>query len=137
MASTDNNGRYAVGYRKPPRHRRFTKGQSGNHGGRPRGMTTGRATALALKELYRPVHVKEGDKVTRMPAIQAVLRSQVNIAAKGNTAAQRALFEIAYAIEKALATQFLARKADEPISDIEAARRIAAALRKLAPDKGV
>jgi hypothetical protein len=72
-----------------------------------------------------------------MPAIQAVLRSQVNIAAKGNTAAQRALFEIAYAIEKALATQFLARKADEPISDIEAARRIAAALRKLAPDKGV
>jgi hypothetical protein len=41
---------HEVGYRKPPAHSRFRKGQSGNPGGRPRGMTAGRATALALKE---------------------------------------------------------------------------------------
>ena len=27
---------YEVGYRKPPRHTQFQKGQSGNPGGRPR-----------------------------------------------------------------------------------------------------
>jgi hypothetical protein len=46
---------HKVGYRKPPVHSRFRKGQSSNPGGRPRGMTAGRATALALKEAYRSV----------------------------------------------------------------------------------
>jgi hypothetical protein len=42
---------HKVGYGKPPVHTRFSKGQSGNPGGRPRGMTAGRATALAQGEL--------------------------------------------------------------------------------------
>jgi hypothetical protein len=33
------------------------------------------ATALALKEAYRPIAVRERGKVTILPAIQAVLRS--------------------------------------------------------------
>ena len=86
---------YEVGYGRPPVHTRFAKGKSGNAGGRPRGITPGRATALALKEIYRPVTVREGDKVIKMPAIQAVLRSQVALAAKGNGPAQRALLETA------------------------------------------
>ena len=50
---------------------------SGDPGGRPHGMTAGRATALVLKEAYRAVNVREGDKFITLPAIQAVLRSQV------------------------------------------------------------
>jgi hypothetical protein len=38
-----------VGYARPPAHTRFRKGQSGNPGGRPRGMTAGRAKALHSK----------------------------------------------------------------------------------------
>ena len=75
MTSPENKlpaDKHKVGYRKPPVHTRFRKGQSGNPGGRPRGMTAGRATALALKEAYRPVNVREGDKVITLPAIQAV-----------------------------------------------------------------
>ena len=128
---------YAVGYRKPPAHTRFRSGRSGNPGGRPRGMTAGRATALALKELYRPVTVREGDKLIKLPAIQAVLRSQVALAAKGNGPAQRALFEIARAIERELAAQIAANDAvrgKPPMADLEAARRIAAALTKVARD---
>jgi hypothetical protein len=68
---------YEVGYGRPPTHTRFSKGHSGNPGGRPRGITPGRATALALKELYRLVTVREAGKVLRLPAIQVVLRSQV------------------------------------------------------------
>ena len=51
---------YKMGYGKPPVQTRFRKGTSGNAGGRPRGMTAGRANALALKEAYRLVTVREG-----------------------------------------------------------------------------
>jgi hypothetical protein len=129
----DNPRNYPVGYGKPPVHTRFKKGQSGNPGGRPRGISHGRAMALALKKFYRPVTVREGNKVTKMPAIQAVLRSQVALAAKGNAAAQRALLETVYAIERELASQAAAiGLAKTPTSDLDAARRIAAALLKVA-----
>jgi hypothetical protein len=125
---------YAIGYGKPPVHTRFRKGRSGNPGGRPRGITAGRATALALKELYRTVPVREGDKLIKMPAIQAVLRSKVALAAKGNGPAQRALIEIARALEKEHAAEMAGKggRAKGPISDLEAARRIVAALTKVA-----
>jgi len=37
---------YKVGCGNPPRHKQFHKGQSGNPGGRLRGITAGRANAL-------------------------------------------------------------------------------------------
>ena len=117
------------GYGKPPVHTRFSKGKSGNPGGRPRGLTAGRATALALKEAYRLVSVKEGDKVITLPAIQAVLRSQVALAAKGNGLAQRTVIEAIQAIEREIAAHVAAKEralADTPaMSDLELARRIA------------
>jgi hypothetical protein len=75
-----------VGYGKPPRRTRFRKGQSGNPGGRARGVTAGRAKTLALKEAYRMVRVKVGEGIVFLPAIQAILRGQVALAAKGNGA---------------------------------------------------
>jgi hypothetical protein len=120
---------FEVGYGKPPVRTRFRKGQSGNPGGRPRGMTAGRAKALALKEAYRMVSMKAGDNVIRLPALQAILRSQVALAAKGNGPAQRAVIEAVQAIEREAAAQAAAEirdKANErPMSDIEVARRIA------------
>jgi hypothetical protein len=75
---------YKVGYGKPSSKTRFRKGISGNPGGRPRGMTAGRAKKLALREAYRPITVREGEKVRRLPIIQAVIRQQARSAAKGN-----------------------------------------------------
>ncbi len=68
---------YEVGYGKPPPHWRFRKGQSGNPGGRPRGMSGGRAMKLVVKEAYRMVRVKEGDRVLSIPALAAVVRSLI------------------------------------------------------------
>jgi hypothetical protein len=125
---------YKVGYRKPPAHTRFSKGKSGNPGGRPRGLTAGRATALALKEAYRLVSVKEGDKVITLPAIQAVLRSQVALAAKGNGLAQRTVIEAIQAIEREIEAHVAAKEralANTPaVSDLELARRIAFVLER-------
>jgi Family of unknown function (DUF5681) len=63
-------------------------------------MTAGRANMLVLKEVYRPVTVREGDKILTLPAIQAVLRSMVAVAAKGNGPVQRFLIEVIQAIER-------------------------------------
>ena len=122
-------GDFEVGYGKPPLRTRFSKGQSGNAGGRPRGMTAGRAKALALKEAYRMVNVKAGDRIIALPALQAILRSQIALAAKGNGPAQRAVIEAVQAIEREVAAQAAAETKDKanerPMSDIEVARRIA------------
>jgi Family of unknown function (DUF5681) len=121
---------YEVGYGKPPQRTQFRKGRSGNRGGRPRGVTAGRAKALALKEAYRMVRVKVGDSIVSLPAIQAILRGQVALAAKGNGPAQRAVIEKVQAIEQELALEAAAEAAEtkateKPIPDRELARRIA------------
>ena len=120
---------HEIGYGKPPLRSRFQKGQSGNPSGRPRGMTAGRVKALALKEAYRMVRVKEGDSIVTLPAIQAILRGQLALAAKGNGPAQRAVIEAIRAIEQDIATQVAAREsceAESPkMSALDLARRIA------------
>jgi hypothetical protein len=91
---------YEVGYGKPPVHTRFRKGQSGNPSGRPKRNSTERAKEIALQEAYRLVPVRDGDKIVKMPAIQAVHRSQIALAAKGNGPAQRAVLRVVQAIEQ-------------------------------------
>ena len=88
-----------VGYGKPPIHSRFRKGQSGNPTGKRRHREAEPAEALIRQEAYRLLTIREGDKVTRMPALQAVFRSQITSAAKGNVAAQRAVVKAVQDIE--------------------------------------
>jgi hypothetical protein len=90
---------YQVGYGKPPRHAQFRKGKSGNPGGRPRRPVTEGAKALALQEAYRTITVKEGGRAFALPAIQAILRSQIELAANGNVQAQRAVLAAIQTIE--------------------------------------
>ena len=88
-----------VGYGKPPVHSRFRKGQSGNPTGKRRHGETERAQKLIREEAYRLLTIREGDKVTRIPALQAVFRSQIASAAKGNVSAQRAVVKVVQEIE--------------------------------------
>jgi|SRR5215831_5077821 len=83
-----------VGYGRPPVHSRFRKGQSGNPTGKRRHGEAERAQALIWKEAYRSLTLREGDKLTRMPALQAVARSLMTCAVKGNIAAQRAVVKL-------------------------------------------
>jgi hypothetical protein len=86
-------GSTPVGYGKPPVHTRFRKGRSGNPTGKRRHGNAERAQALIWEEAYRLLTVREGGAVKKMPALQAVLRSQITAAAKGNVAAQRAVIK--------------------------------------------
>lgn len=119
-------GVYEVGYGKPPLATRFRKGRSGNPRGRPRGSGRARASRLALAEAYRIVSVREGDRTIRMPALQAVLRAHIALAAKGNGPAQRALLQAVQAIESEVAAwDEPPRTPPLPMSVRERARRTA------------
>jgi hypothetical protein len=50
--------------------------------------------AMALDEATRPVTVREGDKVSEIPAMQALLRTMFRAAAQGDTKAGRQLLEV-------------------------------------------
>jgi ribosomal protein L17 len=83
-----------VGYGRPPVHSRFRKGQSGNPSGKRRHSEAERAEALIRQELYRSLTLREGDKLTKMPALQAMARSLMTCAVKGNVAAQRTVVKL-------------------------------------------
>ncbi len=81
---------YEVGYGKPPRHTQFRKGQSGNPGGRPpRPPVLERANEMMLEEAYRMVEMKVDGNPVPLEALRAVVRSQFELALKGNYRAQR------------------------------------------------
>ena len=91
-------------YRNPPIEHRFRKGVSGNIKGRPRKKRAfvstkvdgqpgigfeDRIKSLAIEEAYRLITIREGDRVERIPVIQAILRKVAVAAANGNTRAQQ------------------------------------------------
>ena len=98
---------YAVGYGKPPKASRFKPGTSGNPGGRPKG--SGRAKpadvvveqmkALVLEEAYRPIQIRDGDKLVELPLVRAVVRSLGLNAAKGQHRSQTTLLDLVTAVE--------------------------------------
>jgi hypothetical protein len=86
---------YEVGYGKPPRQSRFQKGKSGNPSGSKRKVVDNveRTKQIILSEAYRLIPVRDGDKVTKVPAIAAIFRAQMQLAVKGNGPAQRAVLK--------------------------------------------
>src|SRR5258707_9986005 len=105
MPSTKDRRTASNNYRKPPVAHQFVKGTSGNPNGRPRkkvqpgfgalgGGIADRLGAMALDEAIRPVTVREGDKVSEIPAMQALIRTMFRAAAQGDTKAGRQLLEV-------------------------------------------
>lgn len=120
MSSHEEESQGDVGYGKPPKQHRFKKGQSGNPRGRPKkpkvpkgqGLDFGTqpANILLMEEAYRTVALREGDRVIRLPAIQAVFRAMNVAALKGNRFAQRTFAELVQNIEdqdRKLRTEFV------------------------------
>jgi Family of unknown function (DUF5681) len=81
------------------------EGKSGNPKGRPRkkavagfsalgGGIADRFGTMALDEATRPITVREGDKVSEMPAMQALIRTIFRAAAQGDTRAASRLLDV-------------------------------------------
>lgn len=98
---------YEVGYKRPPRHTQFQKGQSGNPRGRPRGSRNKlpsfgneRLNTIIKEEAYRQVEITEQGKKITMPIAQLALRSLATKAAKGDHRSQRLITELVSTIER-------------------------------------
>jgi hypothetical protein len=94
---SDQNGDYEVGYRKPPRHTRFNKGQSGNPKGRPGGAKN--LSTLLSEALNEPVIVAENGGRRTISKRQAIIKQLVNQSAKGDWRATKLLLDIQLDIE--------------------------------------
>ena len=86
----DKEPDYDVGYRKPPRHTRFTKGQSGNPRGRPPGA----------KNLNETVIVSENGGRRKVTKRQAIVTQLVNRSATADFRAIKILLDIVRDIER-------------------------------------
>jgi uncharacterized protein (UPF0216 family) len=74
--SDDDQLDYKVGYKKPPLHTRFQKGQSGNPRGRPRGSKN--LSTLLTDALNEPVVVTEDGKRRKISKRELGIRQLVN-----------------------------------------------------------
>jgi len=67
---------YVVGYRKPPLHTRFKKGESGNVRGRPKGARN--LAGVLERELNAPVTINENGQRKTITKFEAVIKLLVN-----------------------------------------------------------
>jgi Family of unknown function (DUF5681) len=87
------NPKYAVGYGRPPEHSRFKKGRSGNPAGRHGDAQNERGWRLLWQEANRKLMLREGDRIEKLTAIRAAIRSLFVSAAKGKTAALKMVLQ--------------------------------------------
>jgi Family of unknown function (DUF5681) len=105
-APPDPAADYEVGYRKPPEHTRFQKGQSGNSMGRPKGsrnkipdMKDERLKGIILEEAYRDIRVRDGERSVTLPVIRAAVRTLANKGLKGETRSLKGFMALVQEVE--------------------------------------
>jgi len=81
-----------VGFRRPPVHSRFKKGQSGNPKGRPRGSEN--MVLLLRKILNKKVTVREGNKILKLTQFEAMMGNLSVKAMKGEPKAIKLVLEL-------------------------------------------
>lgn len=89
MASDQNDGGAGAGYRRPPRHTQFKKGQSGNPRGRPKSVTSFKSDLAA--ELREKLVLTENGKERRITKQRAFIKTLTAAAIRKDIRAVNAL----------------------------------------------
>ena len=80
---------YAVGFGRPPEYAQFKPGQSGNPKGRS--PQSRNFKTMVNKVLGEQVQIREGGQIRRMPKIEALFRTMMSRAFKGDPKAMASL----------------------------------------------
>ncbi len=83
---------YAVGYGRPPEHTRFKPGRSGNPKGRPKRHRNLRTIVEAI--LNERIRIREGERTRDVPRLEALVRTILDRALKGDPRAVNALMAL-------------------------------------------
>jgi hypothetical protein len=78
-------GSYDVGYGKPPKEFQFKPGNKANQRGRPKGSRNRKAVIEEV--LFEPISVREGDKIRKIPVLEAIIKKMANKALMGDNKA--------------------------------------------------
>jgi hypothetical protein len=81
MADDPSRPEYEVGYRRPPRHTQFKKGQSGNPKGRPKGSKN--FESMVVCELNELMNIRENGRLKRISKLRLSAKQVANAAAAG------------------------------------------------------
>ncbi|WP_109467880.1 DUF5681 domain-containing protein [Albibacillus kandeliae] len=83
---------YGVGYAKPPKHTQWQKGQSGNPAGK---KTKSRSVTDAIRQvLQEEILVNHNGSTVTMTNLEALIRSLLSKALKGDVPCMRLLFHL-------------------------------------------
>jgi hypothetical protein len=88
----DGQRNYPVGYRKPPKHSRFKRGESGNPKGRPKG--TRNLKSDVEEELQRRITVREAGREQPVSKQRGVIMALFNKALQGDPRAINMLLDL-------------------------------------------
>jgi hypothetical protein len=99
--SDDDARDYKVGYKKPPLHTRFKKGQSGNPRGRPRGAKN--FSSVLNDALNQPVFVSENGRRRKISKRELGIRQLVNKFAMAEVQATKMLLGLMLERERLVA----------------------------------
>ena len=92
-----NRSRTTIGYKKPPDHTRFKKGQSGNPKGRPKGSKN--FATVVDNTVNRPVSVSENGRRRTITKLEASLTQLFNKSASGDLGAIRTMIPVVQMVE--------------------------------------
>ena len=86
MAHDDND---PVGYKRPPKHKQFRAGESGNPAGRRKGARNFKTDLVA--ELHEQIPIRENGREMKITKQRAFIKALVAAAIKGDMRATNAL----------------------------------------------
>ncbi|MGL5254064.1 MAG: DUF5681 domain-containing protein [Brevinema sp.] len=81
-----------IGYKSPPKEAQFSKGQSGNPKGRPKGSKN--LKTILLKELDSQISIQEKGKITKVSKQEAFIKGLIANALKGDKYASQILVRL-------------------------------------------
>jgi uncharacterized protein DUF5681 len=90
----ESNADYVCGYRKPPRHTQFAKGQSGNPKGRPKGSQN--LNTIVAKVVRQRIRVTENGRSRWITKFEATMLQLINKAVSGDL---KAISQLSYWIK--------------------------------------